>query len=329
MPDRRLLKGRYRANRLERGPITVLAVSRGCGFRCTFCTTNAMDQAVDLEFKRRLADGGHRYEKRAPLRKRTPEQVVAELRDIAALGYKGVEIADNIFTWGKQRTLEICRGIEDLDLDWICLARAGMLHDPEVVGAMKRAGCKLVYMGSESFDDGLLDDMIKQQRVADVERAVRTCRSVGLEPEVSVLIGASPKEDWGTLWRSWRASRRLGTRFVHFSVALPAPSTEMYDQALEHGWFIEGDFRPADNQREVIVNLPNLSRRELQAMLKMAYAAQYLSPAGIWEQARRVRSVDDLLHKARAAGALFRFLGQRPEPARAVIPAGRVTPLHP
>ena len=109
-----------------------------------------MDQAVDLEFKRRLADGGHRYEKRAPLRKRTPEQVVAELRDIAALGYKGVEIADNIFTWGKQRTLEICRGIEDLDLDWICLARAGMLHDPEVVGAMKRAGCKLVYMGSET-----------------------------------------------------------------------------------------------------------------------------------------------------------------------------------
>lgn len=327
MPDRSLLRGRYRANRLERGPITVLAVSRGCGFRCTFCTTNAMDQAIDLEFKRRLTEERGSYDKRAPLRKRTPEQVIAEMRDIAARGYKSVEIADNIFTWGRERTLQICEGIRDLDLDWICLARAGMLHDPEVVRAMGEAGCKLVYMGSESFDDGLLDDMMKEQKVRDIEKAVRTCRENGVDPEVSVLIGASPKETWGSLWRSWRASRHLGTRFVHFSVALPAPSTAMYDDALAGGWFVDGDFRPADNQREVIVNLPHLSRRELQAALKLAYAAQYLSPRGLWEHARTVRGLSDLAHKARAAGALFQFLGQSPEPDRVVVPPGRVTPL--
>ena len=327
MPDRGLLRGQYRANRLDRGPITVLAVSRGCGFRCTFCTTNAMDQAVDLEHKRRVSAATGGYDTRAPLRKRTVQQIIDEFHDIAAKGYKGVEIADNIFTWGRKRTIEICDGIAHLDLDWICLARANMLHDPEVIQAMARAGCKLVYMGSESFDDGLLDDMVKELKVRDVELAVRTCRENGVEPEVSVLIGASPKEDWGTLWRSWRASRRLGTRFVHFSVALPAPSTEMYDQAMAGGWFVDGDFRPADNQREVIVDLPNLSRRELQAALKLAYAAQYLSPRGVWEHARTVRNVGDVLHKARAAGALFRFLGQRAEPPVVRVPAGRVTPL--
>ena len=36
-----------------------------------------------------------------------------------------------------------------------------------------------------------------------------------------------------------RASRRQGTRFVHFSVALPAPSTELYDQAIANGWFVD------------------------------------------------------------------------------------------
>ena len=327
MPDRGLLRGHYRANRLDKGPVTVMAVSRGCGFRCTFCMTHAMDQAIDLEFKRRLKEERGAYDKRAPLRKRTPEQVVAELRDIAARGYKSVEIADNIFTWGRARTLEICAGIEDLGLEWVCLARASMLHDPEVVAAMGNAGCKLVYMGSESFDDGLLDDMMKEQKVRDVERAVRTCRENGVEPEVSVLIGASPKETWGSLWRSWRASRRLGTRFVHFSVALPAPCTALYEDALSNGWFVDGDFRPIDNQREVIVDLPNLSRRELQAALKLAYAAQYLSPTGIWKHARTVRSTEDLVHKAKAAGALFQFLGEAPEPRRVVVPAGRVTPM--
>jgi anaerobic magnesium-protoporphyrin IX monomethyl ester cyclase len=322
IPDRGLLLGTYRANRFDVSPVTTMAVSRGCGFRCTFCCTNAVDQAVELEFKL----GQPVYEERPPLRKRSVDQIIAEFRDIASRGIKGVEIADNIFTWGKARTMAICAGIEDLGLHWVCLARANMLHDPEQIAAMARAGCKLVYMGSESFDDGLLDDVVKEIKVRDIERAVRTCRENGVEPEVSVLIGASPKETWRTLLNSWRASRRLGTRFVHFSVALPAPSTQMYDDAMANGWFVDGDFRPADNQRDVIINLPHLSRRDLQLALKAAYAAQYLTPRGVWAHAQRVRSVDDVRHKARAAGRLLGFLTERQDEDRPVIPPGRVTP---
>ncbi|MCK6503141.1 B12-binding domain-containing radical SAM protein [Myxococcota bacterium] len=322
MPDRGLLLGRYRANRLDVHPITTMAVSRGCGFRCTFCCTNAVDQAIELEFKRLQPT----YVQRPPLRKRTVEQIVAEFQDIAARGYKGVEIADNIFTWGKKRTTAICEGIEPLGLHWICLARANMLHDAEQIRAMARAGCKMVYMGSETFDDGLLEDCVKEIHVRDVVQAVETCRANGVEPEISVLIGASPNETWSTVYNSWRMSRRLGTRFVHFSVALPSPSTEMYDQAMHNGWFVEGDFRPADNAREVIINLPHLSRAELALALKLAYAAQYLSPAGIWKQVSAVRSGEDLLHKARSATRLLGFLAERTAQASSSIPPGRVTP---
>ena len=320
MPDRGLFRATYRANRFDHAAITTLAVSRGCGFRCTFCTTNAMDQCIDLEFKR-----GHAPSDRPPLRKRTPAQVIAEFEDIAARGIRGVEIADNIFTWGRSRTMEICAAIAPLKLEWICLARANMLHDQDLIAAMGAAGCKLIYMGSESFDDGLLTDMVKEIKVRDIERAVATCRAAGVEPEVSVLIGASPKETWGTLFRSWRMSRQLGTRFVHFSVALPAPSTQMYDDAIANGWFDEGDFRPADNQREVIVNLPHLSKTELRLALKLAYAAQYLAPKGVLAQARRVHTLGDLRHKARAASTLLRFLAE-PSPPASTIPPGRVTP---
>lgn len=323
-PDRGLLRGAYRANRLDVDPITVMAVSRGCGFRCTFCCTNAVDQAIDLEFKRMQPV----FVERPPLRKRTVAQIVAEFQDIAARGYRGVEIADNIFTWGKKRTIAICEGIEDLGLRWICLARANMLHDPEQIQAMARAGCGMVYMGSESFDDGLLDDMVKEIKVRDVVKAVETCRANGVEPEVSVLIGGSPNETWRSLYNSWRAARRLGTRFVHFSVALPSPSTELYDQALNNGWFIEGDFRPADNAREAIVDLPNLSHRELQLALKISYARQYLSPRGIWKQARTIRSLHDVRHKLRSAGRLLGFLSEGDADRQTPIPPGRVTPAE-
>jgi anaerobic magnesium-protoporphyrin IX monomethyl ester cyclase len=322
MPDRRLLLGKYRANRLDVHPITTMVVSRGCGFRCTFCTPNAIDQAIELEFKRLQPEW---YVDRPPLRKRTVDQIVAEFEDIHALGYKGVEVADNIFTWGKARTKELCARIEPLGLHWIALARANMLHDPDTIKAMAAAGCKMVYMGSESFDDGLLEDMVKEIKVKDIEKAVKTCRENGVEPEVSVLMGASPKETWQTLWWSWKASRRLGTRFVHFSVALPAPSTELYDIARRDGWFVDGDFVPADNVKDVIINLPHLSAQELRLALKLAYAAQYLSPRGVWEQVRAVSSVADLRHKAASARKLFQFLAEPDRMRDQPIPPGRVT----
>ncbi|MFZ5481821.1 MAG: B12-binding domain-containing radical SAM protein [Myxococcota bacterium] len=322
MPDRRLLRGRYRANRLDVHPITSMVVSRGCGFRCTFCTPNAVDQAIELEFKRLQPEW---YVDRPPLRKRTVDQIVAEFEDVAALGYKGVEVADNIFTWGKARTKELCARIAPLGLHWIALARANMLHDPDTIRAMSAAGCKMVYMGSESFDDGLLEDMVKEIKVRDVEKAVATCRANGVEPEVSVLMGASPRETWKTLWWSWKASRRLGTRFVHFSVALPAPSTELYDVARRDGWFVDGDFVPADNVKDVIINLPHLSAQELRVALKLAYAAQYLSPRGVWEQARNVSSMADLRHKAASAKKLFQFLAEPDRMRERPIPPGRVT----
>jgi hypothetical protein len=169
--------------------------------------------------------------------------------------------------------------------------------------------------------------MMKQIKVADVRKAVETCRRHGIEPEVSVLIGGSPHETWKTLYRSWRAARSLGTRFVHFSVALPAPSTELYDIAREGGWFVDGDFYPADNAREAIVNLPNLSATELRAALKLSYALQYLSPRSFRHHLSTVHTAKDLAYKVRAAGRLIGYLAELRDPARnGAIPAGRVTP---
>ncbi len=321
IPDRRLLLGKYRANRLDRYPITAAVFSRGCGFRCTFCTPNAVDQTIELEFKRLQPT----YKDRPPLRKRTVDQIVAEMEEIKALGYGAVEIADNVLTWGKSRTTEICDRIAPLGLQWIGLARANMLHDVDMVRAMARAGCTMVYMGSESFDDGLLDDMAKDLKVKDVIKAVAVCREAGVEPEVSVLMGASPKETWKTLFHSWRAARQLGTRFVHFSVALPSPSTELYDQAIENGWFVGGDFVPADNSKDVIVNLPNLSAFELRLALKLAYATQYLSPRGLRQQFDHLGSINDLRQKAKSGVKLFRFLAEKDQARGGAVQPGHVT----
>ena len=302
IPDRRLLKGKYRVNRLNVAPVTTMCVSRGCAFRCTFCAPNGVDQAIELEYKRLQ----EKYVKRPPLRKRSNDLVIKEFREIAELGYRGIEISDNHFLWEKSRTLEICDGIKDLNLEWICLARAPFLHDPEVLHALKKAGCKMVYMGTESFVQEILDDIRKEIKVEDISKAVRMCNQCGVEPEVSVMMGASSLETPETVDYSMKEAKKIGTRFVHYSVALPFPNTELYDQVKENEWFVDEDFEAVDNAKEAIVDLPHISAKELQKKLKWAYFRQYYSPRGIWMTLKNVRSPSDFLHKVRMAFKLLR-----------------------
>ncbi|MCK6526140.1 radical SAM protein [Myxococcota bacterium] len=315
-PDRGLLRGSgYRLNRLGARPITVACFSRGCGWRCTFCTPMALDQSIELEFKR----GQQRYVRRPPLRKRTVPQVVAEFRSMAAMGYRAVEVADNMFTDDPARVAEICDAIAPLGLEWTCLGRAPQLADPEVARALARGGCRMVYMGTESFDDEHLKDMKKGMRSKEIYAAVETLRAAGVEPEISVLMGASARETPESVERNIAEARRLGTRFVHYSVVLPTPSTELYDEAKAKGWFVGGEFEPVDNAKDAIVNLPGISAREMRTRVLRAYREQYASPRGMLRQLRQVRGPRDLLHKVRSGVNLLRFsAADRVRPAEAL-----------
>ena len=297
IPNRRLLLGRYRLNRLNVAPVTTMCVSRGCAYRCTFCAPNGVDQAIELEYKRLQ----EKYVKRPPLRKRSAPLVIKEFQEIARLGYKGIEISDNHFLWEKSRTLEICAGIKDLGLEWICLARAPFLHDPEVVEALRDAGCKMVYMGTESFVQEILDDIHKDLKVDDIFKAVEVCKRCGVEPEVSVMMGASPLETPETIDYSLKEAAKLGTRFVHYSAALPFPNTDLYDEAKKNGWFLRGEFESVDNAKEAIINLPHITAEELRRKLKWAYFRQYYSVRGVWLTLKNIRSFGDLIHKGRMA----------------------------
>ncbi len=301
IPDRTLLKGRYMVNRLNVSPVTVMCVSRGCAYRCTFCAPNAVDQAIEVEYKKYQ----EKYIKRPPLRKRSADKVIEEFKEIASLGFKGIEVSDNHFLWEEERTLKICEGIKDLGIEWICLARAPFLHNEKVVNALYQAGCKMVYMGTESFRQEILDDIRKQIKVEDIKKAVEVCRKCGVEPEVSVMMGGSPLESEETIDYSILEAKKLKTHFIHFSAVLPFPNTEFYDLCKEKGWLRNGEFEPVDNAREAIINLPKISAKKLEKKLREEYFKQYFSIRGIYYTLKKIRSIGDLFHKIKAASKLF------------------------
>jgi len=300
IPNRKLLRGKYCFNRINAYPSTVICVSRGCSYNCTYCAPHALDQAIELEYSKL-------HSRKPTLRLKSVENTVKELREISFLGYRGIEICDNQFVWDKARTMEICNAIQPLQLSWICYARADHLKDIEMLRAMRRAGCKLIYVGTESFCQEILDDINKEMSVKDSYKAVKLLREVGIEPEVSVLMGASRLETEKTILYTIQESQKLKTNFVHYSIASPLPNTHLYKIAKEKGWIRRGEFVPHDNIRDALLDLPNIKAEKLRIIIRKCYARQYLSLHFISQQVRNPYFFKRFMFKLKSLVRLIRY----------------------
>ena len=74
----------------------------------------------------------------------SPENVLAELRMLWDLGLRNVHMYADLFTVNREQVMGLCEGMvrEGLDFRWTCNSRVDFV-DPEMLGAMARAGCWL------------------------------------------------------------------------------------------------------------------------------------------------------------------------------------------
>src|SRR5205823_6405318 len=113
--------------------------SRGCPAACTFC---------DI--------------RKTKFRSRSPENVVRELKQLAALGTRDFFFVDDTITVDKKRVLKICELIqkEKLDIEFKVSSRTDMIN-PEVLTALKKAGCYRIHYGVESATPRLTEYLEK------------------------------------------------------------------------------------------------------------------------------------------------------------------------
>lgn len=149
--------------------MTTILITRGCPFSCDFCSKPVW---------------GNEF------RKPSLDRVFAEIREILALGYDRLWIADDSFTLDTRYLREFCtrKVRERLPFTWVCLSRVDRL-DSAIVGLMREAGCVRVYLGLESGNDETLRLMGKQATVAEGIEAVRLFREAGIETSAFFIVG--------------------------------------------------------------------------------------------------------------------------------------------
>jgi radical SAM superfamily enzyme YgiQ (UPF0313 family) len=298
VPDRTLLDHRSYCNpKLHSKPHTAVLTSRGCYAQCWYCVPNSLSYARELEHKRH--HGG-----KPPVRLHSARRVIEELRQLAAQGFRSVSVIDDQFLWNEDRTIEICAGIEDLHLEWSCLARCDRVSE-NAARAMAAAGCAYVDLGTESFDQKVLDAVGKGIRAGETERAVRILKKCGIAVELNILFGAAPEETEETIQLTLRELRRLDVDYVLFSIANPFPGTAFYDAAKANGWLAFGEYIPVDPARNAIISYPHLPRERLEQLVGQAYRKHYLHPRTLWREFRKTRGLADFRDKAVTG---FKFL---------------------
>ncbi|MCP4871576.1 MAG: radical SAM protein [Proteobacteria bacterium] len=281
-PARHLVPhARYRYLFQTRPGFTTMISSRGCPFRCTFC-----DKTVSG----------------SPWRARSAGDVVDEMEQLSVdFGVGSLCIFDDNFTLRRSRVVDICEAMirRDLDLHWKCEARVDGVT-PDLAKLMARAGCKTVAFGVESGNQDSLDFLRKDQTVGQAEAAIAACGTAGIETVAYVLVGIPGETPESTL-ETLRFARSAGIDFIQFSTLSPFPGTDLYDLAMERGWYAETAVtNPVDGEeRRATLMPPGWSEDDLARTLRKLYGGFYLRPGYLAKQAVRAHQAGMLAPRAR------------------------------
>ena len=269
-----------------------MITSRNCPYRCIYCVPSSLTFAREIEFR-------SEHGRKPTIGFRSPESVEREVAELAAQGYRAIGFMDDNFIWNQERTEALCAIMKKYGIVWGCQARADAITEP-IAKLLGESGCRYVDLGVESFDDAILEYIKKGETADDIRRAVSLLRKYHVPVKLNVLIGSSPLETRETVINTLRESKKLGADQVMFNIVSPFPGTEFYKICKENGWLATDDYVPTDVQRESILNLPNLTSREMEKLLFRNNLSFFLSPRFIARQLGRFRSFDELRHAFRA-----------------------------
>jgi anaerobic magnesium-protoporphyrin IX monomethyl ester cyclase len=203
---------------LSFGRGTHMFTSRGCPFKCVFCSATNFWQKI-------------RYN--------SPEYVVGELNElIEKYDVRLVHIYDDLFIANKERLRAIVELIEaegiDKKVEFGMFGRAD-IFDAETAGLLKRMNTVFVEFGIESGTQRILD-FLKGGRVTTqkVEKAVSLCKENGIKTGGTFIIG-SPGETEKEMLQTLKFIKKLDLDKFSFFTLNPYPGTPLWDYAVTEG----------------------------------------------------------------------------------------------
>ena len=274
-PARDLLNNEKYLYPLNRKPFTLLMLSRGCPYSCTFC--NAF-QYYGKKFRRRSVDS-----------------IISEIRECVE-----VHQISNFLFWGESFSLDFDYAHEitdailesDLKINWSTRTMVDRI-DIDLLKKMKRAGCKSLSLGIESFNQSILENVKKGTHTQDIENAIRSVKEAGIISVGHFVIGL-PGDSEENVIKTIKFAKDSGLDYAQFYCAVPYPNTPLGETARMRSWIESEDYSKYHLANAVMRN-EDLTVADIKKLRNKAYRQFYARPKLVINTLKRLSSPKALL----------------------------------
>ena len=195
----------------QHGSLPGIQTQRGCPLKCCYCTYPVIE--------------GRRS------RFRSGEEIVDELRQLAAHGMRYAFFVDSVFNTKTSHVVETCEAIlrAKLDIQWECFLRPGGITR-ELLQLMQRAGLRHIEFGSDSFSDTTLGSFGKSFSFEEIREASQLANSVGIQYSHFLIFGG-PGETAETVEETLARAATLPAAFFFATIGMRIyPDTDLWKQ---------------------------------------------------------------------------------------------------
>jgi radical SAM superfamily enzyme YgiQ (UPF0313 family) len=209
IPARELLMNRDRYTSEDLG---VIMTSRGCPFKCGFCSHPPR------------------------VRYRNLENVIEEIKLVQErYGTHQFAFRDDSFTVSRKRTVEFCEMIkkERIEINWDCTTRVDIIDD-ELLESMQEAGCNTIKIGIETGSEKILKEVNKGVTFEQMKKAAKMLNKHGIFWSAYFMYGL-PTETAEDMKMTLAFMKELDPPYAGLGLYSPLPNTHLWNQGLELG----------------------------------------------------------------------------------------------
>jgi len=286
--DRELTKWKlyaYKNGNFKNTPGSYVMNARDCWWgKCSFCSWTTMFP-------------GEKY------RARSVQKALDEIGELVKLGVKEIMEDSGTLPIGKWLD-DFCEGMIERGyskkIKISCNMRLNAIKNSETWKMMKKAGFRMILFGLESMNQKTLDRINKGLKNEEIEPSLKMCKSAGLEPHITVMIGypwETKKDIEYTLSFVKRLFKKGYVDSLQATLAIPYPGTPLYKYCEENNLLLTKDYDRFD-QREPVMKT-ELKSRELKKMISQLYRS-FVTPKFLVKKITGIRGWQDIKHIGRA-----------------------------
>ena len=281
---------RHYFNPNAKPPMVTLATSRGCPFRCSFCLH-------PQTLTGRTA------------RCRSIDKVLDEVAWCLDHfpGLRTIFFEDDTLTADKVRCRAFCQAIirRGLVFEWTANARADL--DPDLMGLMRRAGCRQLCVGFESADPTALSAMKKGLGAERMRRFRADAAAAGIKIHGCFIFGF-PGDTRQSILATIDFALALNPETAQFYPVMVYPGTEAYADYEARGFIAAGrwrDWLTPEGLHGCVVRNESLYPAEIVRLCDLARKRFYLRPAFLVRRALAALASPGEMARTLRAGRVF------------------------